>query len=236
ILLLLDMKSLLGLRPCSRAFLRMVTEELKDHMEQVVTPFVPKPRAFLDHLPSVEGYIGGSAAIPFFVRDACYRANALEVFVPFHTVLEFGRHLTRVQQAREEDDFGSDDDFVDYLPHRASRSVTRYRTPAGVVVLICGCFMDPLAPIACAWSSLHVCYANPDYFGHGYPRLTMERRGLIGDGIGEENEVCARMRRMRKRGFDLRASPRAWPEYATLAPCAARRFACHTQPRNFLDE
>ncbi|TFK81672.1 hypothetical protein K466DRAFT_454331, partial [Polyporus arcularius HHB13444] len=236
ILRLLDMKSLLHLRPCCHAFLDMVTQELHDHMEDIVTPFVPKPRAFLDHLPTVDSYIGGSAVIPFFVRDARYLANALEVFVPFLHVLEIGRHITQVQGGQEEDDFGSDDDFDDYLPHRASRSVTRYRTPAGVVILICCRYIDPLATIACAWSSLHVCYANPTFFGHGYPGMTLERRGLIGDGIGEADEVCARMRRMRNRGFDLRVSARAWPEYARLSPCAARRFACHTQPRNFLDD
>ncbi len=235
VLRLLDMKTILQLRASSSQYMDMVVDELREEMEAAAAPYVPRPRALLDFLPSMDAYIGGSALIPFFVRDVHYTANALEVFVPFLHVRELCNHLEREQHAREEDDFGSDDDFDNYLPPRASRGVTQYRTPIGIVKVITGRFVDPLAPIACAWSSLHVCFANGRYFGHGYPALTLAHRGLVGDGVGEESEVCARTQRCLDRGFDMRMSAGAWPEFAGKLPCPAGDYVCAAQPRCFTD-
>ncbi len=230
-----DLKSLLVLRQCSSDYLDIVVDELQDQMEDVVAPFVPHPRSFLNFISTVNAFVGGSALIPFFVRDARYRANALEVYAPFLQLIPLCNHLQNHQCAREEDDFGSDDDFEDYLPHRGARSITRYGTPVGTVNVICSRFDDPLTPIACSWSSLHFGYANAEWFGHGYPHLTLHRRGIIGDGVGEEEEVCGRMGRFLRRGFDLRMTARAWPEYAQHYPCPHAKFVCPTQPRYFKD-
>ncbi|TFK88574.1 hypothetical protein K466DRAFT_453784, partial [Polyporus arcularius HHB13444] len=232
----LDLKSLLILRVCSSEYFDIVVKELQDHMEDIVAPFVPHPRSLLNYLPRVNGFLGGSAVIPFFVRDARYRANALEVYVPFTELVPFCHHMRNHQSAWEEDDFGSDDDFEDYLPHRGTRSITRFGTTAGIVNVVCSRFQDPLTPIACSWSSLHTGYVNPVWFGHAFPRLTLQRRGIVGDGVGEENEVCSRMERFLGRGFDLRMTARAWSEYAHHLPCPKSQYVCHTQPRSFKDD
>lgn len=227
----MDMRTLLTLRCCSKSTLLAIASLLRRNLEELCREFLPKPEHFVSCLARSHAYLGGDAAIRFILRQSNFPVRGLEIYVgPDHMSSIYyelqlfqGAAMGTIAQAEDEED--------GWMEKHALESVTYAWTSSGHITVHESISDDPLAPLGCRRTSLEATYVNPSHFGTAFPSLLFQHRGLMADwSDGETEEVM----KWGRRGFDLRLSARAWPEYRGQH-CAAAWWACHSQPRSFSD-
>ncbi len=228
----MDMRTLLTLRCCSKDTLRAVTLLLRRNLEDICAQFLPKPEHFVASLARARAYLGGAAAVRFLLRDSSFPLNGLEVYVACDKMSLIYHELQLYQGASIGAIVQADDDEEGWMETHAVESMTHSWTSTGAITLYESSCDDPLAPLGCRRTSLEATYANPSHFGTAFPSLLFERRGLLADWSDGETE---HVMMWGTRGFELRVSARAWPEYRGQY-CAASSWVCHSQPRSFADD
>ena len=237
----LDLQSLLRMRRCSKHYLALITNVLTEDLEDLLGSFVPLPSYLTALLVDRNAFIGGAVAMHFLLRDAdlsCIRALTphLELYVPQEHYDAVIHHMETRQRGRKFDYDPPDDvNFSDWKEDHALQDVVGVETPYGTVHIFCAMGSDALAPIARAWSTLHISYTNGVLLGTGYPQLLFERRGLLGDMASPEADL-AMCKAYEALNFDIRLDASAWFKqglHVGETPCCADLWCCHVQPRRF---
>ncbi len=225
-----DMRTLMRLRACSKRCVDIVRNVLRRSLLALCKPFLPKPELFVQALDFHRGFIGGSVAVQFMIREVPFACNTLDVFVPYDEDRDFVRRLLKDQGGKVDRVRQRTDNGEHWLEEHALLAVTEVHTRLGKIKVHRSVAIDALAPLVCGWSSLHITYVTWKHFGTAFPSLLFKHRGIVADGIAGEAELVERWLR---RGFDLKVSARAWEEYRDASPCPL--WVCHTQPRGLDD-
>ncbi len=227
----MDLPSLMVLRATSKSSLKLVEDMLTRSLRRIVSRFVPYPTALLEKLERHSAFVGGSAALEFFLRHSRIGPNNLDIFVPFGSLPPLFHHMLVCQAS--------------YLIHPSSiqaaappdhflvEQAVTFQTLVGIVTLWQSEAHTPFLPIVSSPTSIHILYVNPRYFGCAYPRLLFASRGLIARPDISGFDVAAN--KCRQRGIELRFFTRTWPDLAHHGTCAARYFACPSQQRTLSD-
>ncbi|RDX56127.1 hypothetical protein OH76DRAFT_1337867 [Lentinus brumalis] len=232
----MPLRQLLKLRLCSHEYLHLVKDALHHTLYETVKPFMPKPEAFISMLDDLDAFIGGDGALRFLLRDEPIVVDTLEIFTSNQECKYLIYHLTFVQGGYEIPcPFPNREASPSWLPMHGAESVTKMSTSKGNIHIYCtqSYQNDPLTPIARSSSTIHFSYVNGRHFGTGYPSLLFKHRALLSNGDPDDTEYT---RLYISRGFDIRLTARAWPEFqGTTQPCPAHRWSCTAQARSFSD-
>ncbi|KAI0683564.1 hypothetical protein C8Q76DRAFT_601086, partial [Earliella scabrosa] len=209
--------NLLKLRLCSKALYNFVAAELFRSLQDLLALYVPDPIALGQMLIGLRGYVSGEAALRFLVRDAIHHsafAATLDLYLPYESYARAMHHLLFVQKGTYDPGFPHGPNGTRTLPqrfmtHHYLADISTVSTSQGVVRVFRSTTSEALAPISCAWSSLHVIYVTPRVFGAAYPSLLFAHRGVLGDGHPQERQLVAMHARA---GFDLRLDVSLWAE------------------------
>ncbi|RDX52568.1 hypothetical protein OH76DRAFT_1345253 [Lentinus brumalis] len=233
----LDLRTLLCFRATSKDHLELATDEFKRSLLSLARRFIPRPEQLLAALDHTSGFIGGSVAVLFLLRDRSFIPRSLDVFIPRDAWWRFEAHLLHAQNASRVGMVlptadGDEEDNDDILQQRGLVRIAVFRTHLGIVRLFRSVAPDALVPIARSWGTHLVAYVGPGHFGHGYATLFFQRRAVLGDLLRDEAE---RVRAYQRRGFDIRLSPTQWSDLR-LQGCGEESWICPTQPRSFDDD
>lgn len=235
VLSLVDFKSLLVLRRCSRGSRGAIGQVLRRTLERICGRYVNRGTAIdlLHNLTNYSSYIGGELAACIMLRRDFWAECALNIFVPTQHWKRVMHHLVHKQGVPMGTVYHTQDgEEFDWTETRALESITLMSTPKGRITVYRSSTTDALAPIACRSSTIELCYMNLDRFGHAYPELLFHRRTLLADL--DENEIEEQTRKWERRGIEVAEEVDEWAEYRTLG-CPRARFLCVTQPRTFTD-
>ncbi|RPD63947.1 hypothetical protein L227DRAFT_561385 [Lentinus tigrinus ALCF2SS1-6] len=249
-----DMRALLRLRCASRKWLDVVHRDLRGSLIALLRPFVPYPYRLLQALDQAKGYIGGSVAVLFILRDSSFAPQDLDLYVSAYDQLVLENHLIYEQDFVEEAYLGPELQVEETengeevevevvspgaaaLQGQGMRSVSRFQSLLGteIIYIYSSGVNDPLLPIARSWASHLATYASLRHFRAVFPKLLLERRSLLGDGhYGQVGNEMAQVKKWAQRGFNIKLTPERWFNNA-LAHCAAPWYFCPTQGRRFQD-
>ncbi|KAI0686396.1 hypothetical protein C8T65DRAFT_747419 [Cerioporus squamosus] len=232
----LPLPALLSLRLSSHKYLELVKDALHQKLCEVVAPFIPKAEEFIHMLNVLDAFIGGDGALSFLLRDEPIDVDSLDVYVGNIEWKYLVYHLTFTQGAYEVPcPHPSQNASPSWLPAHGVESVIRMCTTKGDINIYCTSTYqsDPLTPIARSSSTIHFSYVNGRYCGTGYPSLLFQHKGLLSDGDPDDTDYT---QLYISRGFDIRLTARAWPEFRHAGePCAAHKWSCTAQARRFTD-
>lgn len=226
-----DMESLLHLRSCSRQLQQLSIRAFMDDLRLILNSFLPHPSEFLQALRSTHAFVGGEGATSFLLRLTTPLPRILEVYVPTHTYLQFIHHLFFVQGATRVPCLLFKNLPPFWVPLHGLEDVIRIRTTRGDMYVYRSGSEDALLPICRAPLTPYISFVGPDYFGTPFPSLLFQRRGLLGDGSGDDSDDTEHLLRV---GFDICITARAWPEY-DVNVCPAHASVCTAQARMFTD-
>lgn len=226
-----SLPNLLDMRTTSRHFDLAVAIELRFTLYRLVRRFIASPGHLLLKLEETHTSVGGSAALLFFLRNASFHPNNLDLFVPHdaypillhHICVEQGGTVERLRTTMDPD--GQD------LEDRSLDSIATVQTARGHILVHRSANHEALAPVARSWCSAHVTFVNPRYFGTAFPNLLFARRAIVGTFSFDVGRL---VRKYRNLGFDFRLATHMWSDL-DHPQCAAGHWACHTQPRTFND-
>ncbi|TFK84159.1 hypothetical protein K466DRAFT_602237 [Polyporus arcularius HHB13444] len=217
----LDFNSLLQYRAASRECSSAVAQELENWLAELISPLIPRPQIFLRKLDVLGGYLGGTFATRFFLREiSALDVKAVDIFIPRGATIPLQNHLIYDQGALdptpedmvvldEEGDVLMNDDRVAMILHaRDTRHFITLLLPGGVVNMHTSIDHEALAPLAHLWGSHLITFVGLRHFGSSSPSLLLRRRGLVGrlNDRRELEEAAAAARS----GWDLRLNARQW--------------------------
>ena len=244
----MDLLTLTRWRATCRINYAQSVRSLHRTVMQQLSPFVPSPSVITDLITTHNALIGGEFALCFLLRDSSYRPQVLELFASGHEypalVSAFLTH-PRIQPYIKSHTYSS---------YPMALALERMMLQTLHVCLASGCSVY----LHCSISSAAVAgivrspntalanYISSYGFACSYPRLTLNRRGLLSDFILEDrNDLDAMtMRNMLAHGFSFSVSPAAWTEFQGSvvrddAPspgrCWRSQFLCPAQGRYFGD-
>ncbi|KAI0704564.1 hypothetical protein C8Q76DRAFT_697154 [Earliella scabrosa] len=228
----LEFRDLLVFRRCARVTVYAVARLMDIRLGNIVHAFAPFPRALLEHMRDHNVFIGGSAAVLFFLHHLHFRPRSLDLYVSRSQHRRAYQHLHDEQEGivlRKMDETNTD---AAVLEERMLFSVIWFKTRAGVIALhTSASFNSPLGPICRAWCSALVAFIHPDHFGFGYPTLLSLQRALVGKYREDEPEL---LEKWQARGLDLRLASHLWGDLGHPV-CSAAQWSCHAQIRRFDD-
>ncbi|KAI0702097.1 hypothetical protein C8Q76DRAFT_802389 [Earliella scabrosa] len=227
----LSFKDVLALRTASTRHLEAVAKVMDLTQDEIIGRFVSDPAALKNMLVREDTYVGGSAALAFFIRDGTVVPNALDLYTPLSCHAAVVSEVMKVHGARvmwrceEGNDYGED------LFGRRLFGITYLATTKGLVMVHGSATRDPLAPIVRGWCTAVTNFFHPHSFGCGYPLLLFQRRALVGTS---RRHKAARVRKYIQRGFEFRLASHMWPDLQHPR-CVAEFWCCPVQARSFND-
>ncbi|RDX51348.1 hypothetical protein OH76DRAFT_1321485, partial [Lentinus brumalis] len=157
-------------RTC-HAFFVVVATHLRDRYEDSIHPFVPDVRRFDQILKTYGAVVSGSVALKFFLPNAEWEPNDLDIYVPESNYEEFINAVT-------------DPDGPDFTisPHRRLWEATNSSGSAAAterVDVICGYSDNPILAVNQFWASLVMNFMRSDVAVCGFPDFTLNNIGLL---------------------------------------------------------
>ncbi len=236
----LDFRSLLHLRATSRALLDVATTELRSSLCYILRQFVPKPEQLLALLDTVQGYVAGTAATQFLLRDwkgGLEPGEPLTLYVPPAGYDQVIQHLCDLQSASTLSNCCSTVDTMDYFELEGISAEASLHTPYGIVSVCQSDRSDALYACAARARASHlIAYTNGRYFGCGYPLLLFMHYSLITyqGCLHPEDSVLDEHQR---HGISIRMFSRQWADLRAKGHdrCAADKWCCPAQLRTFHD-
>lgn len=227
----LEMDEVLRLRVLSTSTLQIITTHLGSTLLDLLRSRVPNPEAFLSALSFSEGFVVGSLAVTFLLRQELRPPpEMIDVVLPhndkFHAFLF---HLLIVQNGRME----FNKSHKRSPPKMGVAVVAHIRTPMGYVAIYQSNSRHALLPITMSPISCQISYVNATHFGTAYPHLLFKRRALVADLARSTSSVVGTYN---ARGFSLRMFVGQWEDREDEGICAAETFECPAQVRTFVDE
>ena len=241
----MDLMTLFAWRTCSRRNYIEAADELRESLRLLLADFVPSPASLLSLVTRERALISGLFAIRYMLRDESLVVDCLDIYVgsvQFHSFI---------------DDFADDQSLSGYqtsctlLTHRDRYAYTRQTTHCLEVRLSSGKIINIHASatasachaIACSPSSLGTSFVTEFCIATAYPRLTLQRRGIIClDRLSESRKSELDVyERLEEHGFRFQEDPTAWPDYSDGAGnsqgfgCLRARYLCPQQGRYFGD-
>lgn len=238
-----DMTSLLALRRTCRTFYSHATAVLELDRRHLLLHYVPDAALLWYHLVQSRAVVGGLAALSFILRDSTILPLSLDIYV---SALH-GEHLEQMVDHEHRlriDDIQTYDDPYNELGPCIDRAVTFQGRNGRFITIHTSISISPLEPIASSPTTALINWVSPYAFACAYPALTLRRRSLGEAPFGPEPLLHSIQRQLRDFGFDIRAEPTAWPDYAHLAPaprlpgeqsCMREWYVCPCQGRFFGD-
>ncbi|KAI0711630.1 hypothetical protein C8Q76DRAFT_797903 [Earliella scabrosa] len=244
----LDVGSLLNWRNASRVTYRVVAEELRSTLKDLLHPFIPCSAEFLQVLTDCQALIGGEVALAFFLRDPTFPISHVEIFTSdtgFHTLIDFFSLSPSICHAVSLEDITSPSPI--YITQREVARYATFRTAdRGAIFVYESITMSACSPISRTWNTGLMNYVTAHSFGCAYPPLTSARRALVSDMTLDNimsHEVWT-LSQMVSHGFSFAVDPSRWPSYqdhppralmAGVFPCRRPLFICPDQGRYFGD-
>ncbi|KAI0722564.1 hypothetical protein C8Q76DRAFT_614764 [Earliella scabrosa] len=212
--------------------------------------FLPSTRELLRIMTECRALIGGVFALAFLLRDAVGPLYTLDIYAddvwfqilveylmysPFiapyvhfkGTTISCPQHRTR-SLIRRESTF-------------STATYKRIRVRESTTVSAC-------SPISRSWTSALMNFVTETSFGCAYPRLTLNRRGLVSDMYATVLQTEHRQvrRALEHEGFSFASHPAEWADFSAqtlpspllppgLFPCFQHIFLCPDQGRYFGD-
>ena len=227
----LSFKDVLALRTASSHHLEAVARVMDHTLEHILRRFVEDTSGLKSALVRLNSFIGGAAAVAYFMRDGSVVPKALDVFTPYWNHDAFVDELKSLHGAKFIWAQEAGDIIGEHLEHCGLAAITYLATTKGLVTVYRSQTNNPLVPIVRGWSSAVTNFVHPHFFGCGYPLLLFRRRALV--GVGHRREA-GHVRAYTQRGFDLRLASHQWPDHAHPR-CAAQFWCCPLQARSFTD-
>ncbi len=227
----MDFTSLMMFRSTSQASFELVRQELDLSLEEVLTTYVPNPAKLRAALGEAGAFIGGSAALRFFLRLPPDPHNSLDIFACAGSFAEVSYSLL----------CGQDVNLVldTTVPTRSVPGTTYFLeldTKNGRRITIYHSKGHSLLPIAHTPSSSSLAaYVNPRHFGLVWPKLTLGRRAMTNECSGTSSLTTAVLGK--QVDMDTKLWPWMWPDVGVpRQQCARRLFMCPAQERSFTDD
>ena len=213
-----------------------------------LNPFVPSPSAITDIVTTHHALFGGEFALCFLLRDSTYRPETLEIFASSH---EYAALVAAVLEHPRIQPYITAHAYSTYPMAFALKRMTLQTlcvslTSGRSVHIHCSLSSTAAGGIIRSPTTALANYVSSYGFACSYPRLTLDRRGLLADfTLEDRTELDVKtMGNMLARGFSFSVSPAAWMEFqgspdptGALSPgrCLRSRFLCPAQGRYFGD-
>ncbi|KAI0349667.1 hypothetical protein OH77DRAFT_1220333 [Trametes cingulata] len=221
----LDFPSLARYSASCRGGRRLAQLCLRRDLRRAVSSAIPQWSGFLNALAANEGYIGGLAALGFFLRRSNPDHVPLELFLPVHNFLAFMNYLREVQGLSITAEY-------DGQPARNIIATVRLQGPTRAVLVHRSSSASALFPILRGANTALTCYVGATDFGVPWPALTFARRALVADQLASAlEENTPRL----PPPFSVKLYAWMWPEYGLPQTCIRQQFMCPAQPR-YLDD
>lgn len=228
----LDLASVLTLRRVSVATQIGVAEHLASYLQDLLRRYLPDPQSFLSALTFSSGYIVGSLAVAFLLRDAAFHPDGIDVVLPHsERFTAFLFHLLTVQHGRLE--YHSNIRSLRVEAKRGVCAVGHVRTPLGYVYIYQSKTRHALLPVTMSSITAQYSYVTAGHFGCAYPDLLFERRALLGDVT---TVLAPTVADYESRGFSIKLFASHWSDRADEDLCASEDHECPAQERTFYDE
>ncbi|KAI0648462.1 hypothetical protein C8Q79DRAFT_1045280 [Trametes meyenii] len=203
----MDFPGLLAMRAVSKRLRHMVNRRLQRRVRSILAGFAPNVELLLFAMDENNMFIGGYHALSFFMVNNLSRALPLQLFVPIGRIARMVLHFAQLQHS----DVIRTDDLSD-------RDRERVRA---------------LLPICRAPNTTMMCFVGTTIFGTPWPRITFDRRGLLGSiEMGPTSYATG----LKSEDFDFKLYPWMWSTGDTDRGCKRHRYCCPAQCRRLDDQ
>ena len=244
----MDILTLTRWRATCRTNYQQAVKSLHRSVMKQLNPFIPSPSAITDIVTTHGALFGGEFALCFLLRDPAYRPETLEIFVSSHQYTEL---VTAVFDDPRIQPYITGHAYSIYpmalaLKRMILQTLQICLASGRSVYIHCSLSSTAAAGIVRSPTTAVTNYVSSCGFACGYPRLTLDRKGLLSDfTLEDQTELDKKtMNNMLAHGFSFSVSPAAWMESQepanaddTLSPgrCWRSRFLCPAQGRYFGD-
>ena len=242
----MDLLTLFGWKACSRQNYMEVSDELRESLRLLLADFVPSPATLLSLITRARALISGIFAIRYMLRDEAIVVDCPDIYVgsvQFHTFIDDFADNPALSGYQTSWSIATFPDLYAYA--RQTTHCVEVRLSTGKTINIhASATASACHPLACSPSSLGTSFITEFCIATAYPRLTLQRRGIIClDRLSNARPgEIAMYERLEAHGFRFEEDPAAWPEYwdsvgnAEPIGCLRARFLCPQQGRYFGDK
>ena len=246
----MDLETLMQWKLACRASLSEVNRGLRRTLHDMILRFLPRPKEFLRILTECHALIGGVFALAFMLRDPTVAVKNLDLYTSemwFQVLLEYLVYSPFISHHTIFN--GISHCTVGYRRKRTIRRRAFFVTSTGLHIQIHeSCTVSACSPIAGSWTTALMNFVTENSFGCAYPRLTLQRRGLLSDLAMDSTFMTQddfrAMAFMLLHNVHFALDATAFPEFRQyrvpdrvqhIIPCLRHLYLCPDQGRYFGD-